>query len=213
MKNSNYNPYIIGICGGSGSGKTKLLTDLQALFSSEQISVLLLDNYYRPYEEQFIDENGVVNFDIPGSIDLLAFAKDVIKLKQGETISREEYTFNNPNITPKIIVTKPAPIIVVEGIFVFSEKEISQQIDLKIFVDTHDHLMMKRRIIRDAIERNYDMEDVMYRFEYHVMPAYHQYISPYKYSADIVVPNNGSTFENALKVIQSYLDSRLKDEV
>ncbi|MBU2915215.1 uridine kinase [Reichenbachiella agariperforans] len=206
---SNNTPYIIGICGGSASGKTKFLCDLRNSFSDEQISVLSLDNYYRPYEEQFIDENGVENFDIPSSIDLIAFAKDLEKLRNGETISKPEYTFNNPNIIPKEIITKPAPIILVEGIFIFHQKEITDQLDLRIFVEAKAHLMIKRRIKRDAIERNYDMDDVLYRFEYHVMPAYEKYILPHRDTSDIVIPNNGTTFEKGLAVVKAHCKNTL----
>ncbi|PIB36296.1 uridine kinase [Reichenbachiella sp. 5M10] len=205
MKHSNNNPYVIGICGGSASGKTKFLCDLKNSFSSDQMSVLSLDNYYRPYKDQFIDANGVENFDIPSSIDLLEFASDLAKLRNGETISKEEYTFNNPNVVPKQIITKPAPIILIEGLFVFHQKEIAEQLDLRIFVEAKAHLMIKRRIKRDAIERNYDMNDVLYRFEYHVMPAYEKFILPHRDTADIVIPNNGTTFEKGLQVVKAYL--------
>ncbi|MCV9389350.1 uridine kinase family protein [Reichenbachiella ulvae] len=209
MSDSN-SPYVVGICGGTASGKTKLLSDLQNSFEPDQISVLSLDNYYRDIEEQYVDEGGVEDFDRPSSIDLLAFAEDLKKLKNGESVRRKEYTFNNPDAEIKYVETKAAPIIIVEGIFIFHEAEIRNQIDLKVFVETQIHLAMKRRIKRDAIERNYDLDDVLYRFEHHVMPAYQQYIEPYKTMVDLIVPNNGSNFDTAKNVIQSFLRTRLK---
>lgn len=198
-------PYVVGICGGTASGKTKLLFDLQNAFEEKCISVLSLDNYYKDIEEQYVDENGIEDFDKPSSIDLLAFAEDLKKLRQGETIRRKEYTFNNAEAPENYIVTPPAPIIIVEGLFIFHQPEIREQIDLKIFVETQIHLAMKRRIRRDAVERNYDLDDVLYRFEHHVMPAYARYIEPYKAIVDLIVPNNGTNFDNARKVIESYL--------
>ena len=112
------------------------------------------------------------NFDKPESIDQQAFAEDVAKLKRGETVTRQEYTFNNPKVEPKMLTFKPSAIIVVEGIFVFYLKEVVASLDLKVFVDAKDFLMLKRRILRDAKERGYDLDDVLYRFDKHVMPTY-----------------------------------------
>ena len=131
-------PYLVGITGGSASGKTLFLNDLMKSFSKDELCVLSQDNYYRPREEQQIDENGVKNFDIPESIDHEAFARDVQKIKNGETVYRKEYTFNNPKVTPKDLVFKPAPVIVIEGIFVFSFKEVADLLDLKVFIDAKE---------------------------------------------------------------------------
>lgn len=201
-------PHLIGITGGSASGKTMFLNDLMKSFSKEELCILSQDNYYRPREEQQIDENGVKNFDIPESIDHEAFARDVQKLKNGETVYRKEYTFNNPKVEPKDLIFKPAPIIVIEGIFVFHFKEVAELLDLKVFIDAKDFLMLKRRIIRDAQERGYDLEDVLYRFEHHVVPTYKKYIKPYKQNADIIIPNN-KHFKNGMSVLSGYLKGKV----
>lgn len=204
-------PTIIGITGGSGSGKTYFLNHLLDRYTPDEVCLISQDNYYRERGVQPIDKNGVKNFDTPGGIDHEAFAADVALLKAGQTVERREYTFNNPNVAPKMLVFKPAPIIVVEGIFVFYFKEVSQLLDLRVFIEAQNYLMLKRRIVRDAKERGYDLDDVLYRYEQHVAPTYQKYIEPFKHSADLIIPNN-SDFKNALKVLFAYLNMIIKSQ-
>ena len=202
-------PYIIGITGGSGSGKTLFINKIIENFSNEELSLVSQDNYYRPRDKQPIDEKGVQNFDKPESIDIAQFTHDLKKLIDGAIIRIKEYTFNNPELDPKIIEFQPAPVIILEGIFIFYVEEISELIDLKIFIDAPEHIMLKRRIIRDQTERGYDLDDVLYRYEYHVMPAFNQYILPYKDFSDIIV-NNHKNFDESVRVIRSHISSVLK---
>lgn len=202
-------PYIVGITGGSASGKTLLLNELKKSFKEDELCIVSQDNYYRPREEQPRDKKGIQNFDKPESIDQKAFAEDVARLKRGETVTRQEYTFNNPNVVPKMLTFKPSAIIVVEGIFVFYLKEVMEQLDLKVFVDAKDFLMLKRRILRDAKERGYDLDDVLYRFDKHVMPTFKKYIKPFKQDADIIIPNNNDSLKNGLGVLTGFLKSKV----
>ncbi|AWL08554.1 uridine kinase [Aquirufa nivalisilvae] len=209
MTPTNERPYIIGITGGSASGKTLFLQRLMSQFPSEEICLLSQDNYYRPKQDQTKDENGIENFDLPGAIDDEAFAKDVEKLRAGEIVTREEYTFNNSSKVPDILHFYPRKILVVEGIFVFHFPEVAKLLDLKIFIDAQNKIKLKRRIKRDNEERGYDLQDVMYRWKYHVKPTYEEFIRPHKKSCDIVIPNN-IHFEKGLEVIVHYLKSRIK---
>jgi uridine kinase len=204
------NPYIIGITGGSASGKTVFLNGLMEKFGHDDICLISQDNYYKPRDTQPKDENGIINFDTTESIDYISFAKDIADLKSGKIVKKKEYTFNNPNVVPKELIFKPSPIIVVEGLFVFYFPEIASQLNLKVFIDSHLYLMLKRRIIRDATERGYDLNDVLYRFEKHVVPAYHTYIEPLRHDADIIVPNN-SDFRKGLAVLSAHLKVILDD--
>ena len=201
-------PYIVGITGGSASGKTKFLNELIKDFSKSELCLISQDNYYRPREEQPIDENGIKNFDTPNSIDAVTYAKDILSLKNGETVFKEEYTFNNPDKKATILEFKPAPIIVVEGIFVLYYPEVASLLDLKLFIEAKEHLKLKRRIIRDNEERGYDLDDVLYRYEKHVYPTYEKFIKPFKSDADIIIPNN-TLFDNALEVIKSHLKQKV----
>jgi len=202
---------VIGITGGSGSGKTLFLNSLLHHFEKDDICLVSQDNYYIPRDQQPVDEKGVKNFDLPESLNLDAFAKDIGRLKKGETVQLEEYTFNNPEAPKKILFFNPAPIIIVEGLFIYYISEIASQLDLKIFIETDSHLMLKRRIIRDNTERGYDLNDVLYRFDKHVMPSFEKFISPYRMKADIIVPNNDH-FETAVKVLAGYLRNHIDNE-
>ncbi len=201
-------PYIVGITGGSASGKTFFLKSLLSAFSPEQICLVSQDNYYRPREMQPKDENGVYNFDTPHSIDFDQYALDIEALKNGRKVSRQEYTFNNPDAKPSMLEFSPAPVVVVEGIFVFYFPELTRHLDLKVFIEAEEHIKLKRRIIRDRDERGYDLEDVLYRYERHVAPTYNKYIKPFKGDADIVIPNNNG-FKQALDVLIAYLKTKV----
>lgn len=204
-------PIAIGITGGSGSGKTYFLQGLSTAFKSDEICLISQDNYYKPRDQQPIDENGVKNFDLPISIDRDAFKNDLLKLKSGQLVSKTEYVFNNPLAEKKQLQFKPAPILVVEGLFVQYFEEISAELDLRIFIEAKDHVKLGRRIKRDQVERGYDIDDVLYRYQYHVMPVYEQLIEPLKHNADLVIPNN-SKFDRALSVLVGYLKSRLNEK-
>ncbi|MCC9137270.1 uridine kinase [Pontibacter silvestris] len=202
-------PFIVGITGGSASGKTTFLNKLLTSFSPEDICLISQDNYYKPREHQTKDLNGVVNFDLPSCIDDDAYARDIATISQGETFYRTEYTFNNPNVVPKQLEFKPAPIVVVEGIFVFYFEEIAKLLDLKVYIDAKEYIKLQRRIVRDRIERGYDLDDVLYRYTNHVAPTYEKYIKPYKNDADIIIPNNNH-FERGLEVVTTFLNSKIK---
>lgn len=202
-------PFTIGITGGSGSGKTYFLQGLSACFGAHEICLISQDNYYKPRDQQPIDENGVKNFDLPVSIDREAFRHDLLILKSGQNVVKQEYTFNNPLAETRMLEFKSAPILVVEGLFVQYFEEISNELDLRIFIEAKDHVKLGRRIKRDQVERGYDIDDVLYRYQYHVMPVYERLIEPLKHHADLVIPNN-SKFERALDVLVAFLKSRLR---
>jgi len=203
-------PYLVGITGGSASGKTTFLRRLLAAFPERDICLISQDNYYHPRDQQFRDEQGVENFDLPSSIDSLAYAADVRLLRAGQEVRRQEYTFNNPNVVPAELVFRPAPIVVVEGIFVFYFEEIAKLLDLKVYIDAQEHVKLHRRIVRDRDERGYDLQDVLYRYTNHVAPTYEKYIQPFKADADIIIPNNRH-FENGLAVLIGYLRSKVAE--
>src|SRR5438128_315666 len=111
-------PFTIGITGGSGSGKTFFIQQLSAHFSPDEICLISQDHYYKPRNIQSTDENGVKNFDLPAAIEDEQLAEDILKLKRGETLLKTEYTFNNPGKSAALIEFRPAPILIVEGLFV-----------------------------------------------------------------------------------------------
>jgi uridine kinase len=200
--------YTIGITGGSGSGKTFFLNNLAKHFGEDQICLLSQDHYYKARDLQFTDENGFKNFDLPTAIERERFHQDILKLKKGETITIKEYTFNNPNAKPQLIEFKPAPILIIEGLFVQHFEEIRNELDLKIFIEAKDYIKLSRRIKRDNDERGYDFHDVLYRYQHHVMPIYETLIEPLKHRADLIIPNNHH-FEHALDILTLALKAKL----
>jgi uridine kinase len=201
-------PFIIGITGGSGSGKTTFIKDIRDKFSESELCIISQDDYYRPRAEQLTDDKGYQNFDLPQSIDKKLFHADLEKLLNGETIEKMEYLFNNKEAEGTIKYFKPAPIIIVEGLFVFHYKKIRRLLDLKVFFYAADHLKVIRRIMRDQVERGYPIDDVLYRYEHHVMPSYKKYIEPYMQESDIII-NNNQDFAEGLDVLSGFLRNKL----
>lgn len=203
-------PFIIGICGGSGSGKTSIIKKIRESFSEKDVCLISQDDYYKTRDKQKIDENGIKNFDLPSSIRIEEFVSDVKKLLNGEDLILKEYTFNNSLAEEKTISIKPAPIIIVEGLFVFYIEKLREMMDLKVYIAASDVVKVKRRILRDQLERNYPLDDVLYRYEKHVMPAYNQYIFPYKKESDIII-NNEFSYHGAVDVVVGFIREKLRN--
>jgi len=183
-----------------------------------QATFISQDDYYFPMETQATDENGVHNFDLPTSIDSATMAKEIRQVIAGETVKRKEYTFETVyrddgeeeknKHEASMHVFKPNPILIVEGLFCFHEPELREMMDLTVFVDASDVSKLSRRIKRDRIERALPLEDVLYRYEKHVLPSYETYIKPHRSSCDLVV-NNSISFDPGLNVLLSYLKEKL----
>ena len=207
-------PYVVGVTGGSASGKTQLLSWLQKLLPSNKVCLLSQDNYYQDIDRVDRDINRTTNFDDPAIIEQAEFARDLQCLKNGETVQRLEYTFNNPSVTSREMLTfQPAPIIIVEGIFVFHFPAISRLLDLKVFIDAKEHLKLHRRILRDLDERGFSLEDVLYKYTHQVVPAYEKYIAPYQYDADLIIPNNQELKEGECPLGAELLATYLKSKI
>ncbi|SDE69148.1 uridine kinase [Mucilaginibacter pineti] len=196
-------PYIIGIAGGSGSGKTFFLKCFLEHFTAEEVCLVSQDDYYIPVAHNMTpEENKLYNFDLPSTIDNLHFQEDIGKLLNKETILKPEYTFNNPTAIPKILEIKPAPIMIVEGLFILHFKEISKLLDMKVFIDADEDIALQRRIKRDLIERGYSYDDVMYKWINHVVPAYKEFLLPYKDECDKVITNNTHVADDIIRVTE-----------
>ena len=201
-------PFVIGVSGGSGSGKTFFLNELKKLFPSKDLCIICQDNYYRPKDQQQKDQNGIENFDLPTSIDDELFSRDLESLISGNQIIQEEYTFNNKDKKPRTYKLLPGKVILVEGIFIFHLQEISKLLNLKVYLDCLEHIKLSRRIIRDKEERGYDVEDVLYRYKNHVYPSFQKYIRPYKEMADIILPNNDDK-NLSVEILESFIKNKL----
>ncbi|MBP3944012.1 uridine kinase [Sphingobacteriaceae bacterium WQ 2009] len=186
----NNKPYVIGIAGSSGSGKTFFLNSFLNHFDPSQVTLISQDDYYIPSNTKTQEENKLYNFDVPTAIDRAAFFKDISDLFEGKTVYKEEYTFNNPDIKPKLLEIKPAPILIIEGLFIFHYTEVNDLLNHKIFLDANEDVALERRLRRDLIERGYFEEDVRYKWVNHVVPSYNTYLLPFKDSCDRVIINN-----------------------
>ncbi|HMP30786.1 MAG TPA: uridine kinase, partial [Saprospiraceae bacterium] len=189
-------------------GKTSFINELCTPFEKDQICVISQDDYYKDRRDINKDKNGITNFDVPDAFYMDEFARDLKLLKAGQKVTRKEYTFNNETKDPKIIEFIPAPIIVVEGLFVFYDEEIFDQLDIKILINAKMSDKIIRRINRDRIERNYPLEDVLYRYQNHVLPAFEKYILPFKDDVDLIV-NNSRNYSKGLEVVKGYISNFL----
>lgn len=201
-------PYFVGIAGGSASGKTSFLRALKANFAPDEIAVISQDNYYREKQYQIRDALGNVNFDLPEAIDRSGLFGDMKILSSGRKVVRPEYTFNNAAAVAATVEVAPAPVVVIEGLFVFHFSELAEMLDLKVYIDARDDIKLERRLKRDAEERGYPADDVLYRWENHVMPCYRSYLRPYRDRSDIIVTNNQS-FDKGLEVLVSHLKTKV----
>jgi uridine kinase len=196
-------PYIVGVTGGSASGKTSFLTEIGRLFDKSEVCILSQDNYYRPMHVQPVDAQGNINYDLPECLDLDAFHDDMLLLKDGKDVKRQEYRFQHEEQLGDWIHFKSAPIVIIEGLFIFYRQDISEHFNLKVFVEAQEHLQLERRLKRDTQERNIPADYVHYQWNNHVMPAYREYLEPYKTKADIII-NNNEHFQNSLKVVSDH---------
>nr|WP_121271652.1 P-loop NTPase fold protein [Pedobacter schmidteae] len=198
----NNKPFIIGIAGGSGSGKTFFLNSFLHHFKHDEVTLVSQDDYYFPAGEMTQEENKLYNFDLPRTIDHEQFLLDIKKLIKGDVIYKKEYNFNNPLAVTKILEINPAPIIIVEGLFILHFKEIAALLDHRIFVEAEDEVALQRRIKRDGMERGYPEDDVLYKWHNHVVPAYQEFLLPYKSSCDTIVINNNDTPDDIIRITE-----------
>lgn len=209
----NKKAFVIGIAGGSGSGKTFFLKCFLNHFKENEICLVSQDDYYyRVAHNMTAEENKHYNFDLPATIDNDLFLKDIKKLISGETVCQKEYTFNNPALEPRLLEIKPAPIVMVEGLFILHFKEIAELIDLKIFIDADEDIALKRRLKRDLHERGYPEDDVLYKWNNHVVPAYKDYLLPYRDQCDVIITNNTHVADDIIRTT-SQISSHLRSTV
>ncbi len=206
-------PFIIGIAGGSGSGKTFFLKCFLEHFSPDEVCLVSQDDYYIPVAHNMTkEENKLYNFDLPATIDHDHFEDDIEKLTNWQTITKKEYTFNNSDAIPKMLEIKPAPIMLVEGLFILHFKKISESLDLKIFIEADDSIALQRRLKRDLLERGYSHDDVMYKWINHVVPAYEEYLLPYKKECDQVIVNNSHVAEDIICITEG-ISKKLREKI
>tara|TARA_B100001057_G_scaffold355819_1_gene357826 strand:+ start:984 stop:1583 length:600 start_codon:yes stop_codon:yes gene_type:complete len=190
---------ILALIGGSGAGKSTILSGLMKHFG-ERAAVLSLDNYYRPKAELPVDENGETNFDLPEVINDSDLVRDIDTLIAGRAIHLDTYTYNRDVIQSEKITIKPAEWLVVEGLFAMAYPAMEERIDLIGYIDAPASIRLQRRIERDSAERGYTEDEVCYQWQNHVRPAEVAHIIPWQNKADVVV-NNTKNWESGLEAL------------
>lgn len=208
----NKKPLIVGIAGGSGSGKTFFLNAFLHHFKQDEVTLVSQDDYYIPAGEMTQEENKLYNFDLPSTIDSDQFLKDIKQLISGGIVYKKEYNFNNPLAVVKILEIKSAPIIIVEGLFILHFKEIASLIDEQIFIEAEETVALQRRINRDGLERGYPEADVLFKWHNHVVPAYKEFLLPYKQTCHKLVLNNTNSSEEIIS-ITDHISKELRERV
>jgi len=199
---------IIGITGGSGVGKTTLINKLYKEFDGK-ITTLSLDNYYKPKADQAIDENGIINFDLPTALDTLQLESDLDLLLENKVVKQKVYTFNNPNNPDDFLSIEPNEILIIEGLFVMHYPFVKSKLNYSVYLSVDREQQLERRLKRDIIERNYSKESIMYQWDNHVIPSYDNYVRPYKAESDLIITNDTDFCDNIhvlSKVIHEKID-------
>lgn len=187
---SNNNILVIGIAGGTGSGKSTLTKQLVNHFG-DQITVLKHDDYYKAHDEMTYEERTHLNYDHPNAFDTDLMLQHLRQLKKGEPINCPIYDYTVHNRSRNFQVIYPTSVIIVEGILIFENKDLCKEMDIKIFVDTDADIRIIRRIQRDVIERARSLESVISQYMNTVKPMHEEFVEPSKKNADIIVLEGG----------------------
>lgn len=183
--------FVIGICGGTGSGKTTITERLARTLSNDGVVVLQQDHYYKDLSHLSAAERARCNFDHPSALDTALFVQHVHSLREGRAIERPVYDFTQHRRVPEKVKIEARPAILVEGILIFENEELRNLMDLKIFVDTDADIRFIRRLVRDVQERGRTLESVVEQYQKTVRPMHLEFVEPSKRYADIIIPEGG----------------------
>ncbi len=201
---------IIGIAGGTGSGKTTVVNEIIARLNKADVAVIPQDAYYRDNSHLPIEQRQKINFDHPDSIEFELLISNIKKLKNGESVHQPIYSYLTCTRFDETVVIKPQKVVIIEGILCLQSEELRKLMDIKIFVDCEADVRLSRVIRRDIIERGRDVIKVLQRYEDTVRPSHLQFIEPTKRYADIIVPEGGEN-KVAINIITQYIKKHLHD--
>ncbi len=203
-------PIVIGIAGGTGSGKTTVANVILKRVGNHRIAYLPHDAYYRELKDLPPNQRAAVNFDHPDSLESELMLEDIIRLKQWESVYLPVYDFSTHSRTQKTIQVDPQPVIIVEGILIFAEPKLRDVFDVKLFVDTDSDLRFIRRLQRDIAERGRTMEKVIQQYLTTVRPMHLEFVEPSKRYADVIIPEGGLN-EVAMEMVIARIESLLNN--
>ncbi|WP_284652483.1 uridine kinase [Flavobacterium terrisoli] len=199
---------IIGIAGGTGSGKTTVVHQIMNELPETEVGVISQDSYYKENNNLSFEERALINFDHPRAIDFDLLVQHLKDLKEGKTIEQPVYSFITHNRTDDCIVTHPRKVMIVEGILILTSPELRDLFDVKIFVTADSDERLIRRLKRDIAERGRDMEEVLNRYQTTLKPMHQQFIEPTKAFADIIIPNDKYNTV-AIDVVRAVINQRI----
>ena len=182
---------IIGICGGTGSGKTTVAKSILEAISTGDVVFIQQDSYYRNLKDLPLDYRNLANFDHPDALDNDLLVNHIRKLKAGEAVDLPIYDFRTHTRRNETLSVEPQPIVIVEGILIFADRRLLEQLDIKVFVDTPDDIRFIRRLRRDIAERGRTVESVIEQYLATVRPMHMQFVEPSKRHADVIIPEGG----------------------
>ena len=182
---------IIGICGGTGSGKTTVANRILESVSAQDVAFIQQDSYYRNLKDMPLDYRHQVNFDHPDALDNDLLVNHIRRLKAGEPVELPVYDFKTHARQNETLPLDPKPIVIIEGILIFTDPRLLEQIDIKIFVETPDDIRFIRRLRRDIDERGRTLESVIEQYLATVRPMHMQFVEPSKRYADVIIPEGG----------------------
>ena len=201
---------IIGICGGTGSGKTTVANRILDSVSEAEVIFLQQDSYYRNLDEMPLDYRDQINFDHPDAIDNDLLVKHLRALKAGEAVELPLYDFKTHSRRAETLHMEPRPIIIIEGILIFAEQRLLDEMDIKVYVDTPDDIRFIRRLRRDVAERGRTAESVIEQYLATVRPMHMQFVEPSKRYADVIIPEGGHNLVS-IGLISGRIRERLAD--
>jgi len=184
-------PIILGIAGGSGSGKTTVARSLVEMIGAERVAYLEHDNYYRDLSHLTVEERAMVNFDHPDSFDTQLLIEHIKSLKASRSVNKPVYSYTAHQRTDEVVPVEARPLIIVEGILVLENAALRSLMDIKLFVDTEDDVRLVRRLRRDIAERGRSLERVLGQYEATVRPMHLTFVLPSRRYADVIVPRGG----------------------
>ena len=199
---------IIGIAGGSGSGKTTLTARLVEHFG-DSLCVVTHDNYYRAHNDLSYEERAQLNYDCPDAFENELFVEQLALLRQGRSVNCPVYDYTVHNRSDKTILLSPRPIILVEGILIFADESLREQMDIRVFVDTDADVRLARRVLRDSEERARSVRSIVDQWQNTVKPMHELYVEPSKKHAHVIIPEGGHNTV-ALDMIVDRLERHLK---
>ena len=199
---------IIGIAGGTGSGKTTVVDQIMNELPSDEVCVISQDSYYKATDNLTYEERTKINFDHPRAIDFDLLIQQISELKQGKVIEQPIYSFVTHNRTKDTVKTHPRKVVVVEGILIFNSEELRNLFDIKVFVHADADERLIRRVRRDIKERGRDIDEVLNRYQDTLKPMHQQFIEPTKNYADIIIPNDRYNTV-AIDIVRTVISERL----